>query len=37
MGTMLFDRQHRKKVQMAWKVLVVLIVLSMILLYAPMF
>lgn len=34
---MLFDRRHKNKVQMAWKVLVALIIASMVLLYAPVF
>lgn len=34
---MLFDRRHRRKVEMAWKILAILIAVSMILLYAPIF
>lgn len=34
---MLFDRQHRKRVQMAWKVLVAVIIVSMVILYMPIF
>lgn len=34
---MLFDRRHKNKVQIVWKILVVLLVLSMVLLYAPIF
>jgi hypothetical protein len=34
---MLFDRKHRNKVQIAWKILVALIIASMVLLYAPIF
>jgi hypothetical protein len=34
---MLFDRRHRNKVQVAWKVLVALIIASMVLLYSPIF
>ncbi len=37
MNEMLFDRQHRKKVQLVWKVLVAIIVVSMVLLYSPIF
>jgi len=34
---MLFDRRHKKKVELVWKVLVILIAVSMVLLYAPIF
>lgn len=34
---MLFDRRHKNKVQTVWKILVALIILSMILLYSPIF
>jgi hypothetical protein len=34
---MLFDRRHKNKVQMVWKVLVALMIASMVLLYAPIF
>lgn len=37
MGAMLFDRQHRKKVEMVWKILVALIIVSMVILYLPIF
>jgi hypothetical protein len=37
MSAMLFERRNKKKVEFAWKILVVLIVLSMILLYTPIF
>ena len=33
---MLFDRRHKKKVQTIWMVLVILIIVSMVLLYAPL-
>lgn len=36
-ANMLFDRRHKKKVKTAWIVLSILIILSMILLYAPFF
>jgi hypothetical protein len=32
---MLFDRKHKNKVQMVWKVVVALIILATVLLYAP--
>ena len=34
---MLFDRKHKKKVQMIWKIMVIAIIISMILLYSPLF
>jgi len=34
---MLFNKKHQKKVQVIWAVLTVLIIVSMILLYAPIF
>ena len=34
---MLFDRRHKKKIKVAWMVLSILIIVSMILLYAPIF
>lgn len=34
---MLFDRRHKNKIQMAWKVLVVLMIAAMVLLYMPIF
>ena len=32
---MLFDKKHQKKIQIIWAVLCILIIISMILLYAP--
>ena len=32
---MLFQKKHQKKVQIIWKILCILIVVSMILLYLP--
>jgi hypothetical protein len=34
---MLFDRRHKKKVQGIWVMLCVLLIVSMILLYSPVF
>jgi predicted nucleic acid-binding Zn ribbon protein len=34
---MLFNKKHQKKIQVAWAVVSVLIIVSMILLYSPMF
>ena len=34
---MLFDRRHKKKVQAVWTILVILIIVSMVFLYAPIF
>lgn len=37
MSRMLFDKRHKKKVRVAWMILSVLIIVSMILLYTPLF
>jgi len=34
---MLFNKKHQKKIQVIWSVLAVLVAISMILLYAPIF
>ena len=34
---MLFDRRHKNKVKATWMILSILIIVSMILLYAPFF
>ena len=34
---MLFDRRHKNKMELAWKILVAVIVISMVLLYLPIF
>lgn len=34
---MLFHKKHKKRLEIAWAVLTVLIIVSMILLYAPSF
>lgn len=34
---MLFEKRHRKKVGIIWAVLCVLIIISMVLLYTPIF
>jgi len=34
---MLFDRKHKKKIKVAWAILSILIIVSMVLLYAPLF
>ena len=34
---MLFDRRHKKKIQMTWTILCIVIIVSMILLYSPIF
>ena len=34
---MLFDRRHKNKVKTAWMILSILIIVSMILLYSPLF
>jgi predicted nucleic acid-binding Zn ribbon protein len=34
---MLFDKRHKKKVQFIWVVLCILIIVSMMLLYTPLF
>lgn len=34
---MLFQKKHQRKIQAVWKVLVILIIISMVLLYAPIF
>ena len=35
-ANMLFDKRHKKKVKIIWIVLSIIIILSMILLYAPL-
>jgi len=37
MASMLFDRRHKKKIRVAWMVLSILIIVSMVLLYSPLF
>jgi len=34
---MLFNPKHRKKLQIVWSVVVILVIVSMILLYTPIF
>jgi len=34
---MLFNKKHQKKIQTAWAVVSILIIVSMILLYSPIF
>ena len=34
---MLFDRRHKKKIKVVWMALSILIIVSMILLYSPIF
>ena len=34
---MLFNKKHQKRIQTAWAIITVLIIISMILLYSPIF